>query len=253
MQQRSRTYQSRPQGRYWWFHNGAHDYVPPVYAFLTDAEWQVLDDWYADTDENLPAAGECNVPAISLIQGLVMGSGIRHVVQLGHYQGYSSLLLGFMMRHMSFRQSVYSIDLSQTASDYTKGWLERAGLVGYVEVLTSDSAAPSAASAALEYFGSPPALVFVDSSHGYRHTLDELNLWYPVLQPGGLMLLHDVSQYAGTFDPHAEGGVPRALAEWLAHNNASTLALNAGVSTTVGGDRCIYGDPCGLGIIQKPF
>ena len=64
---------------------------------------------------------------MSLIQGLVMGSGIRSIVQLGHFLGDSTLLLGFMMRRMSFTCSIFSIDISPEASEYTRGWIARAG------------------------------------------------------------------------------------------------------------------------------
>lgn len=248
---RSQNFRTRSSNRYWWFRNPGHAFVPPIYSFLRQEEWDVLDAWYTDTDVHFPASGECNVPAMSFIHGLVMGSGIRGVVQLGHFMGYSTLLLGFMMRRMGFERSVFSIDIDKKASDYTQSWIQKADLGPYVKVFVSDSAAPSAVAGARSYLGSRPSMVFVDSSHGYQHTLRELDVWYPELRPGGLMLLHDASQFAAQFDPSHSGGVRRALAEWLPQSGASSLLMNSDASIGVSADSLVYGDPCGLGIIQK--
>ena len=37
----------------------------------------------------------------------------------------------------------------------------------------------------------PVDLLFVDTSHTYKHTLDELRLWVPMVRPGGVVLMHD--------------------------------------------------------------
>jgi predicted O-methyltransferase YrrM len=255
MDLRTRTFGTKAGNRYWWFQRAGHDYVPPVFSFLTDEEWKVVNDWYSDTDSRFEGHGECNVPAITLIQGLVMGSAIRHVVQLGHLAGYSTLLLGFMMRRMNFRRAVISIDISPESSAYTQSWVSRAGLDDYVEIFVGDSADPAAAAAARGYLGAAPALVFVDSSHRYRHTLDELKLWHDEVRAGGLIVLHDASTFAENFDPSAEGGVSRALHEWLQRVGAPAVLLNGDVSASVPAtpDDLVYGDPCGLALIQKPF
>jgi predicted O-methyltransferase YrrM len=190
---------------------------------------------------------------MALIQGLVMGSGIRNIVQLGHFIGYSTLLLGFMMRRMNFARSVFSIDISPEASEYTRGWVARAALQDYVEILVSDSADPAAALAARHFFLGPPNLVFIDSSHGYQHTVEELKLWYHEVRPGGVVILHDASEFAAGFDPREEGGVARALREWLRDASVPGVLLNADAPPAVPGDRLVYGDPCGLAILQKPL
>src|SRR5438105_2029019 len=84
----------------WWHRLPRSNYLPPIYTTLTDEEWRVMRDWYeATTRENL--VGECGVPLMSLLHGLVMGSSIRRIVQLGTAAGYSALLLGFFLRQMN--------------------------------------------------------------------------------------------------------------------------------------------------------
>ncbi|MCC7035351.1 MAG: class I SAM-dependent methyltransferase [Acidobacteria bacterium] len=253
MKSRSEGFAGRAGPRYWWFRTVGRHYVPPVFAALTDDEWSVLEAWFAATDAMRPDTGECNVPAISVLHGLVMGSGIGHVVQLGHYLGYSTLLLGFMMRRMSRRRGVFSIDIDAEATDFTRAWIARAHLEDYVQLMVCDSADPEAPRQAHRYFGAEPDLVFVDSSHQYRQTLSELDLWYGQLRPGGLLLLHDASAFATQFDPRGEGGVQRALSEWLKRAPVPAILLNEGARPGVAGDTLVYGDPCGLGIVQRPL
>jgi hypothetical protein len=54
---RSRAWRDNPHPRYWWHQLPGHDYVPPIYSDLTDGEWDVLRDWYAETDRNGPIGG----------------------------------------------------------------------------------------------------------------------------------------------------------------------------------------------------
>ena len=95
-------------------------------------------------------------------------------------------------------------------------------------------------------------LVILDSSHEYRSTLPELDLWYPALAPGGLLVLHDVSEFATEFDVTREGGVRRAFAEWRTiHPEAETFSLNSD-SRSMEAARPLYKDACGVGLIHKP-
>ena len=119
-----------------------HDYVPPVYASLTDAEWELMEAWYAETSrENL--IGECAVPIMSLLHGLIMGNGIRRVVQLGTFSGYSTLLLGFFLRQMRAEHSLCTFEIGEPLCAYTKKWLDRAQLETLVHVECRSSLDPS--------------------------------------------------------------------------------------------------------------
>ena len=70
-------------------------------------------------------------------------------------------------------------------------------------------------------------MILLDSSHEYGATVQELDLWYPALQTGGIFLLHDVSVFAAGFDVTGEGGVHRAFDEWRRKNpQAEAICLN---------------------------
>lgn len=251
MNERSLKFGQYKHNRYWWHHSPGTNYVPVPYSFLDEDEWSLMTSWFEDTEQNFPSTGEANVPPLSLLMGLISGSAISRVVQCGHYVGYSTLLLGFLLRKMARKNALFSIDIDDEVTKYTARWLGRAQLEEQVRLSVADSADPLGPARAMEYFGGhPPELVFIDSSHQYQHTIKELDLWYAALPLGGLLVLHDTSRFAARFDSTGEGGVFRAVSEWMAMRGRSGLMLNSFVNGGSPGDFP-YRDGCGLTIIQK--
>jgi predicted O-methyltransferase YrrM len=249
---RSAGFREDPHSRFWWHRLAATDYVPALYAALREDEWAVMEGWFAETGRRGRIA-EINVPAMALVTGLIAGNGIRRVVQLGHYYGYSALLLGFALRATGVDgRALVTIDLDPAASDFTQKWIRAAALTGTVSVHTGDSADPALPVLASERLGGPPEIVLVDSSHAYEHTLRELDVWAPELPPNALFLMHDASVFAQAFDPTGAGGVRRAVDEWLAANPAwSGMTLNGAVAPGADGNALVYKDACGLAILQR--
>jgi predicted O-methyltransferase YrrM len=250
--ERSRAFRRKDHDRFWWHKLHATDYEPPIYALLDEREWKVMADWYAET-ERIGAIGEINVPAMSLTQGIVMGNGLRRIVQLGHFYGYSALLIGFWLRRMGGERTLVSIDIDPAATAFTQRWIDRAGLGDHVKLLVGDSASEEAVAFAREAFGGRDLeLLLIDSSHAYAHTLRELDLWVPHVPVDALVLMHDTSIFAQEFDPTGEGGVRRALEEWLpAHPEVAALSLNGHELRAADGNDIVYKDGCGLGILQR--
>jgi predicted O-methyltransferase YrrM len=210
-----------------------------------------VQDWFTATEAR-DAIGEINVPAMSLLQALVMGNGLSRIVQLGHFYGYSALLLGLWLRQMGGERVLFSIDIDTEATRFCEEWIRRAGLQAQVRFHTADSAAPASRDAAARALGGRPQLVLVDSSHQYEHTLRELNLWIDELPTAGLMLLHDVSVYAQSFDGTGRGGVRTALSEWVAsREDVDLISINGDLPEGVDANRIVYLDGCGIGILQK--
>ena len=130
-------------------------------------------------------------------------------------------------------------------------WIIRGGLQNFVEIAEGNSLDPQSPVRAKEYLGGDPELVIIDSSHEYQATLAEVDLWYGALAPGGLLVLHDVSQFAVEFDVTHQGGVGRAFTEWRkAHPEVESFSLN-GDSRSMELPRPLYKDACGLGLIHK--
>src|SRR5262249_40517976 len=136
---RSLDYSTREGGRYWWFQLPHCNYVPAAFSSLSDEEWKIIDDWYKETD-TVGSPGECSVPMISMLQGLIMGNGIRSMVQCGHYMGFSTILCGFFFRAMGAKHALFSIDIDANVTEFTRKYVNRAGLQDYVHLEVSDSA-----------------------------------------------------------------------------------------------------------------
>ncbi len=227
------------------------DYVPSIYSDLAEEEWRVMQSWYGETDSS-GHIGECAVPLMSLLQGLVMGNGIDRIVQLGTCSGYSALLLGFMLRRMSATNGLFSVDIGAELCAISRRWIARAGLESFVEIAQRDSTDRETVSAATDFLRGAPDLVIVDSSHESGATLSELYLWYPALAPGGIVVLHDVSHFAEGFDVTAEGGVRRACEQWRRENpSAESIILN-GEARSMEAARALYKDACGVALLHKP-
>lgn len=236
----------------WWHRLPRSNYLPPIYACLSDEEWRVLSDWFeATTRENL--VGECGVPLMSLLHGLVMGNGIQRIVQLGTAAGYSALLLGFFLRQMAAERALFTLEIDERLANFAREWVHCAQLDRVVHVELRSSLDPESVDLARDYLGGAPELIFVDSSHEYRQTVKELAAWYPALAPGGFMLLHDTSEFAAGFDVTREGGVRRAFREWRqAHQEAEAFSFSPQVAAQEA-PGMIYQDFCGAGLIQKPL
>lgn len=250
---RTSEFASRNHDRYWWFKSFQPKYDPPIFDMLADDEWRLMSEWYDETEVKFPSGtGECAVPAMTMLQSFIMGNNLSRIVQLGHFIGFSSLILGFTLRKMQASRSLYSIDIDHDVTQYTQSWIDKANLNEQIELEIADSASTSAAENSVAYLQGSPQLIFIDSSHQFQHTLDELDQWYPRLQPGGFIFLHDVSKFAASFDYTHKGGVSAAADQWLAGSSAGRLMLNGDL---VGehGDAVVYRDGCGLGMIQKPF
>jgi predicted O-methyltransferase YrrM len=250
---RSMEFNERSHNRYWWFSHNRPKYVPPIFDFLSEDEWGLMDAWYNETEKtHAYGTGECNVPAMSFLLGLVMGNNVSRVLQCGHFIGFSTLLLGFMLRRMGHTAGLFSIDVDPDVTKITQRWITEGGLDEYVKLVVSDSAMPNLVVEARQYLRGNPQVMFIDSSHEYRHTLKELRLWVPALQPGGFALLHDVSEFARNFDGSSEGGVKEAVNAYAKENDLPQIMINGFSGNSHFGDKLVYQDACGLGIIQVP-
>jgi predicted O-methyltransferase YrrM len=248
---RSVRFSDDPHPRFWWHHLDGAGYVPSIYSVLTDEEWALMEEWYATTLA-ADCIGEINIPAMSLIQGFISGGATRRIVQLGHYYGYSALLIGFWLRAMNQGGKLVSIDIDPRATAFTQEWIDRAGLSDHVALMLEDSAAPRALADSVSTLGAGPQLIVLDSSHQYEHTLRELDLWVPAMESQSIMLLHDTSTYARTWDAKGLGGVQQALDDWLpGRSDVAFLNLNRLVGEPGGTTELVYQDGCGLGILQK--
>lgn len=242
-------YTRRNDNRFWFWRipEIAHD--PLIYHVMSEDEKRLLAEWYAETMEK-KLIGECAPPLVSLLAGFLGGNIVTRVVQLGHYAGYSTVLLGLILKKMTGGR-LYSADISERMTLFTRDWIERFGLQDMVHAEISDSADPKLPDKARTYLGGAPQVVIIDSAHTYDQTIRELDLWMPKLVDNGFIFLHDASEAARSYDPE-NGAVAGALKDWCARNSYSYYVLNGGNATPAASHQdLVYRDGRGLGIIQK--
>lgn len=235
--------------RYWWFK--LNKCLPLFFHYYTPQQTQLLCEWYNETDTT--GSGECNYPLIGLFIGLIGSNPCSRMkmVQLGHYNGFSSLLLGFVFQNLNIPNSFISFDISSKITIQANKWTQRAGLDNYVKQLVGDSVDPHNVDVALEHLQTDAIdILFIDSSHEYHHTLKELNLWFPKLKQGGFIFLHDTSLKAR----QANGiGVHDAFQKFCNTHKESIQHININSFVQKGFRKAdlLYQDGCGVGILQK--
>ena len=200
MSTRSLKFRQHAHNRFWWHRALDTDYVPIPYSLLSDAEWELMQAWFDDTGVRYRNPGEANVPPLSMLVGLISGNGIQRIVQCGHYAGYSTLLLGFLLRQMGHKSSLYSIDIDDAVTAYTASWVKRCGLDAFVHLEVSDSAQSDLPAKVTRHFGGKaPQIVFIDSSdHVVQVSLREAKLCRDVVTPGAqLGRQGNISRIAG--------------------------------------------------------
>ena len=250
---RSKSFVTNSENRYSW-HTTQNNYSPDCYQMLSAKEWRVLRKWFAETDEKYgPGTGECGVPAISMLTSLINGNGMERVVQLGHYIGYSTLLIGSALKRAG-RGELISIDIDNSVTEFTQKYVHKFGITDFVKLHTSDSRSTSLAEKIVSGWNSGPQLLFIDSSHQEDATYEELKLWAPLMDPGGLIVLHDASTFSVNFDSTLKGGVKRGLERFLEESTLDNISINREFSGLNGQGRkdLSYIDACGLAIIHIP-
>ena len=129
-------------------------------------------------------------------------------LEIGSYCGKSTLFLGAACQER--RMTLFSIDHHGGSEEQQPGeayfdpelfdpflyqvdtcnhfrqTLKRAGLEETVVALVSRS------EVAARHWATPLSLVFIDGGHAYRTVLSDYTCWHPHLQPGGLLVFHDI-------------------------------------------------------------
>lgn len=248
------VFKGRSENRFWWYRITGCKYDPPAIAMLSDPQWRVMMDWYTDSHErDADNDGSCSIPAVTQLHSMIIGNDVTRVVQLGHFIGFSTLLIGAALKGMGPGHRLFCIDYDPDATAFAQKYVDKMDLNSNVKLRVSDSAAPEMPREASDYLGGAPQVLFLDSAHSYDHTIRELDLWWPALAPGGFLFLHDASPFAASFDYAGKGGVAKALADWSARNGVSYCSFNGSCAGAPGEAPQVYKDGCGFGILHKPL
>jgi predicted O-methyltransferase YrrM len=108
---------------------------------LDKEQLKLLLDWYRDTETN-NLRGEASASVLSIIYALITGNRLSRVVQLGHYAGYSTIVIGCLLKKMGIGGKLVSFDIDHSVTEFTRKWVDRFGLSDHVELHVMDGSDP---------------------------------------------------------------------------------------------------------------
>lgn len=225
-----------------WYFRGEIIIDPGFAHVLEDEEVELLAEWFRETSD-VPYIGESSFNAVSLISDLIISNKIENVVQLGHYAGFGSLVMGLILRKISCNARIISFDIDFKMTEYCQKWRDRAGLGGIVEHVCIDSTDPLTVEYARAHLTGAPQMLFIDASKQYKNTITELALWTPRIN--GYVFAHDVSAWAMGDQANGALGVSDGFKAAGCFRPHELLILDPEPERAL---EFPYLDPCGIGI-----
>lgn len=140
------------------------------------------------------------------------------VLEIGTYCGKSAIYLGTAAKHVG--GTIFTVDHHRGSEENQAGWehhdvtlvdpefermdtlpsfrktILRAGLQDQVIAIVGESTTVA------KYWSSPLAMLFIDGGHGTEPAHNDYGNWARFVQPGGILMIHDV------FPDPADGGRP---------------------------------------------
>jgi predicted O-methyltransferase YrrM len=141
------------------------------------------------------------------------------VVELGCFVGFTSAHLALAIQ-ANGSSKLYCVDCEQNYLDVTQANLKRLGLDGGVTLLKGTSMEAQVVSALPNKID----VLFIDTTHRYPDTLDEILFYAPRMADEGCMVLHDSLSWAG---------VRRSINEVAGMFRVLTFATEKGNGVTV--------------------
>ncbi len=164
--------------------------------------------------------GWSSEPSVSQFLGrLVHAKRARTVIELGCFTGWSTVHMAHALRQTGSGH-IHYLDYDQRFLDQTAGNLRRLGLADLATPLQGMSTSPEV----LRRLPAEADVVFIDTSHEYQPTLEEIALYRARLAPGGCLVLHDSL---------SAPGVRRAVRESLDRFHVHTFATERSNGLTV--------------------
>lgn len=185
-------------------------------------------------------AGSTDPSALSLLVAFCAITKPRRMLELGTYHGFGTMAISEILSTNKSPGILVTVEPRQEYQERAKEFLAQAGLTSSVHFVCGFSTDEAVLTAVGEY--APYDIIYIDSSHEYIQTLEELDLYLikrRLIRPGGLVFLHDI-----TLNIENDPGVGRAVDEWIKRNpEYYYLPLST---------KGIWPQAAGFGIIQTP-
>lgn len=158
---------------------------------------------------------------LDVLAGIITASGAARILQFGTFLGGSALVLADLARaNAPERAKVITIDPNPAMNDSCNKYAALAGLEGIIQTIDGYSTDPTLLLRLRTFQRDYPwDAIFLDTTHQYGQTMEEIRAIAPLCGPATLFLFHDASQYAAaTLDLGHQGGVARAMRDWTLLN-----------------------------------
>lgn len=209
--------------------------------FLPRKVLRILDKMLQDI--SFPGATDCS--ALSLLSIMVKLHQPAKILQLGTYIGFSSLVFAGSIATNDNSGKLYTVEPQKVCHEKARYYAKRAGVAKLIEFIDGFSTDPDVIQELRNY--GPYNLIYIDSSHAYKETLQELKIYVEddkFTDASTLVLLHDAGTEMRVLDG-ANGGVPRAIEEWINHGD-NKIRFQLFIF-----EPPVYPNPCGLAMIRK--
>lgn len=144
------------------------------------------------------------------------------VIELGCFVGWTTAHMALALAARGAGR-LYAVDGSAPYLEAMQANLNRLGLGEWVEPVCGFSTAPGV----LDALPSGADVIFLDTSHAYPETLEEIRLHAPRLAPGGYLVLHDSTNAPGVRRSIAEAEGFHVMTFATEHSNGVTVLRRA--------------------------
>ncbi|MDZ4802740.1 MAG: CmcI family methyltransferase [Bryobacteraceae bacterium] len=188
--------------------------------------------------------GVSDTAALSMLALYVKLRPARNILELGTFGGLSAIVMASCLDANDSSARLTTVDLSNKHQHDSRPHIQAASLEHKISLISGSSTDAEVVNT-LRRLG-PFDMIYIDSSHAYKQTLEELDLYtgdQALSSSATAIFMHDAGRSAASSDPTGEGGVPRAVQEWMQKNGAHFQFLSL--------EPPVWPNPCGLGMLLR--
>ncbi len=173
--------------------------------------------------------GSIDYQTLGLMYNMIIFTNSTKVLEIGSWIGFSGIFLldAINSSHGKTEKMFVTIDPNTEKQSKAKNNYEQAGFNGLYDLVPFGSETKEAISQVMKH--APYDVLFIDSKHDYSQAKKELETYFKFVRKGGFIFCHDTSELATTYDTKKEGGVRRALKEFVSKNPIEFVFLEQDV------------------------
>ena len=159
--------------------------------------------------------GHSDVGVRNLLFSLILSLRPEYVLEIGGHIGSATIVMAEAVRMNNFGK-VFTIEPQDHYHQLLQSYVSKSGNSERVKILKGFS--NDAEIQKILQSTAPFELIFLDACHDYAPVFSELALCEKILSENGLIVCHDTSVLAKSFDATNSGGVRQAILDYCAQN-----------------------------------